>query len=66
MKQNRIDAAKSVEDTVNLIDPVCMKNITVKVFHTEQISSDLPGLTEIYDSSKAKEIANIPRMVKVI
>jgi len=66
IKQNRLDAVKSVENTINLIDPAYMKNITVKMFYTDHLEVASPDLTEIYDSSKVKKIANIPRMVKAI
>ena len=54
------------ENTINLIDPAYMKNITVKMFYTDHLEVASPDLTEIYDSSKVKKIANIPRMVKAI
>jgi|6_EtaG_2_1085325.scaffolds.fasta_scaffold04304_3 hypothetical protein len=67
IKQNRIDAVKSITSTIDIFSAAgYMKNITVKIFHTEQIQSDATDLTEIYDSSKVKKITNIPRMAKVI
>ena len=65
IQQNRLDAVGEIRGTLEMIDARRLKDISVKVFHVEQIPSDKPDLTEIYDSSKEQTFKKLAKVTKI-